>query len=642
MVRVSTVLTILAYLVALIGYLPVFVHAALLPRLAFPLAFIAGCLFDRRKRYPLAGIPSTALTVIAFLLYGAQFSKANPAAPVVNFLLVLLAVRLLNEKSPRNLLQIFALALFSLAGSSLFSLSAVFLVYLVLLLTLIAVSLVLLTFHTTDDRLRLPKAVLKQVVLASLAMPAASLPLLIVFFAILPRTQYPLLNFLNTTGERVTGLSDRITPGAAARVGEIKTVALRVECERLGSQELYWRGIVLDTIQGTTWTRGPRHDQERVVVGKGREVRQVIYPEPSRNSALVALNVPVRLDGVRSRQELGMTFTRTDGGTRRIRYEARSVLSDTLTVRGGIDRDHYLQLPARLSERTVALGRQLAGTGLSDAEILQRVTAHFASQRYAYATSDLAVGGDPVDSFLFERRRGHCEFFASSFAILLRLAGVPARLVGGYYGGEYHDLGGYYLITEDRAHAWVEAFVAGKGWVTVDPTIYAAGFDREGGQQRTGVVRSLNSVADSLTYYWNQAVISYDLDKQLALVQRANVSFRTLDRSLPSRGILSLVGCLLLTGAAVVLWRTYGRVGREERILKKFLVRVDKVYGTARRGHSEGLHEFARRTGDQAAMTFADVYGAALFRDRPLTVDEARRLNELIRQIGAGKTLRNP
>lgn len=634
MVRVSSVLNILASVVGIIGYLPVAAHLDLLPRLAFPVALCAGILFDRTGRHPLAGAPSTLASLGGFLFYGAQLSMANPAAPVVNFLVILLAVRMVNTKNSRNLLQVYALSLFCLASSSLFSLSAVFLVYLLLLLAIIAVSLVLLTFHGVDERLSLPPASLRKVLTAALVMPAASFPLLLVFFALLPRSQYPLLNFLNAPAERTTGFSDRVEPGRAASVGEVKSVAFRVQCEKLAKGELYWRGIVLDTISGTTWLRSGHRAAERSFTGKGRTVRQVVYPEPSLNTYLLALNVPLRLDGVRADQDADFTFTRRGGAGRgRIRYEAVSVLTDTTGVRGEIDREFYLRLPARVSPRTAALARRLTEGGHTDEEMIARVTAWFEGERFAYATKGLPLSEDPVDAFLFERRTGHCEFFASSFAVILRLAGVPTRLVGGYYGGEYNDFGGYYTVTEDMAHVWVEAFVAGKGWIKIDPSALAADFVRVGTPAERSAARRIAAVFDSFSYYWNQAVITYDLQKQVELVRRANNRFRSLDLT---PNIQRLVGialfCLALGGVVFFVRRFAGR-SREQRLVERLLTKVGVANGVG----SKGLHEIAAAVDDPAVTEFVTVYGRAVYRDLPLTDEEYHRLVTLLGEIGPRK-----
>lgn len=635
MVPVSSLITVLAYGVAVLGYLPVALHVDLVVRIAFPLALAAGIYLDRKGKYPFTGMPTTVLAFTLFVVYFFQLSMANPAAPVVNFIVVLLSVRLVNEKSSRNLLQIFALALFALASSSLFNLSAIFLVYLFLQLGLIAVSLVLLTFHSVDARLHLTRKSLWRVVGVALAMPAASVPLLLIFFAILPRTQYPLLNFLNVPGERATGFSDRVEPGKATSIGDVKTIAFRAECEQLGRNDLYWRGIVFDTMSGATWMRSTKRPAEVSVTPRGKTVRQVVYPEPSRNTYLLALDVPTSLDGVRASQDADFTFTRRIGGNSRIRYEARSVMAGVIPVPRGIDRDHYLRLPTRVSSRATDLARNFTADNPTDGERLSRVENWFMQQGFRYATSGLAVADDPVDAFLFEKRTGHCEFFASSFATLLRLAGVPTRLVGGYYGGDYNEVGGYYAVTEDRAHVWVEAFVEGRGWVRVDPSSLASNFDRAASSSRSFTTK-IGALMDSFTWYWNQAVITYDLQKQVDIIRRANRQFRGMSLSFDKRLLLPAAG--IAATLAATAWCFMGRGGRtqEERILRRFLARIEKIYGVSRNHPSRGLKELADMVGDPAAAEFAAIFGGAVYRDRRLSAEECRQLTHIIDAVGKG------
>lgn len=635
MVSVKTVITILAYLVAALGYLPVVLYADWPARLAAPLALALGIAFDRRGRHPLAGIPATLFTVVAFAAYLLQWSRSNPAAPVVNFLVMLLAVRLVNEKSPRNLLQIFALALFLLAGSSLFSLSALFLLYLALLLALIAIALVLLAFHSVDEGISLTSRALRRVVTAALTMPAASLPLLLVFFAILPRPQFPLLSFLNAPGDKTTGLSERVEPGTSSSVSDDRTVAFRAECERLERNALYWRGLVLDTATPAGWVRGTTQTADSPAQPQGRAVRQVIYPEPSRTTYLVGLNVPIRMDGIRNRQANDFTFVNRGRPGGRIRYEVQSVVSDTIAVRGTVDRNRYLKLPERISGRTVDLARRLTAGAADDAARLERIEAWFRDAGFSYATTELPVSDDPVDAFLFGSKRGHCEFFASSFARLLRVAGVPARLVGGYYGGEYNELAGYYLVTEDRAHVWVEAFIDGRGWVMVDPSAFAVNFGRVGQTSSPGMLGKMTRVVDSLSYLWIQAVITYDLQKQVELVRTANSRFKDLRIPGDVRLVASAIIAALAALGGVLAIRRHRSGGREKRLLKRLRAKLTRYYGLPRDPDpSQGLSETVAGLNDPAATEFVAVYSGAVYHDRRLTPDEVRRLDRLIKDIG--------
>lgn len=636
MVSVNSVVSLLASCVALLGYLPVMSYLDVAAKAALPVALAGGYWCDRRRYYPASGLPSTVLTVICFLVYAGQWSSDNPATPVVNFLAVLQAVRLVNAKTPRNVLQIFALALFTLAGSSLFNLSAIFVVYLLLLLALIAVSLVLLTFQSVDDRLVLPTNVMRKIVVSALLMPIAAIPLVLLFFVILPRTQYPLWDFSQASAVRSTGFTDRVEPGQSATVADVATVVFRAECIPLGSNDLYWRGIVLNEPVGSSWVRGPVHAGERPLPGRGKVVKQVIYPEPSANRYLFALNLPQQIFGVPNERSGDLVFQRKGRGESRVRYEVQSVLADHVAVAADIDRPFYLRLPQDISPQTRALASDLARNARSDRAKLDRILGFFARQQFHYATTDLPVGADPIAQFLFDKKRGHCELFASSCALLLRLAGVPARLVGGYYGGEYHEMGGYYVITEAMAHVWVEAYIDGQGWVTVDPSSYAVNFRQ---QLRAGAGRAIGlfaRVSDSLTYYWNRAVITYDLQKQLELVRRADRRFSNLHLPTTANRLLVPVGALFIAAVAWFLFRS-GRWSRKERLVKRFYARVEQEYGLSVAEGGLGLQELADMTGDPVVAEFAVRYGAILYQDRQLAGREYRQLAALLRRIGHWK-----
>lgn len=637
MVRIRTILNMLSYAISLLGFAPVFPYIDMLPRLVFLASCAAGVHFDRRGEHPLRGVAPTAISLVFFAYYAMQFSMANPSLPVVNILVILLGIRLLSEKEGRNYLQIFALSLFLLAGSSLLSLSAAFLIYLILQITFIALSLVLLTFHSSDSRLALSFRDLKKVLSVSLTIPALSLLLMIFFFFILPRTEYPLWNFLNPTGGSVAGFSEKVAPGTAQSVGELKRTAFRVECGRLSREDLYWRGIVLNGFEGSTWVRGEPPSGEAGVAAGGSTVRQTVYPEPNRSRYLIALNVPQRMAGIRESRSPDCVHTAKELGIKRVRYEAMSAVTDRIEVQGKLERDFYLGLPQHLPPRTALLAKSLFAGADSDAEKLSRLKDFYLSQRLSYSTRNLPTGEDSLDRFLFEGKSGHCEFFASSFALILRLGGVPSRLVGGYYGGEYNELGGYYIVTEDSAHVWVEAYIEGKGWLKVDPSGFAANPREVGGERKgKGVARRIAHLLDALGYQWNRAVIAYDLEKQIHLLSRANAGLR--------RGALSfspqktwLWGLLPLAAGALLL--LCGRLftgSAEERVLASFYRRVRKRYGPDRVPSESGLLELASALDDAAVKEFAAVYYQAVFRDRGLTRAEIRRLKEILKEVAGG------
>ncbi|HEY7746698.1 MAG TPA: DUF3488 and transglutaminase-like domain-containing protein [Desulfuromonadales bacterium] len=636
MVRVSFLLNLLGYTTAALGVAPLFLYLDLPVQLTLPLALAAGVFCDRRRRYPLSGGIATLLSIVCFLLYAVQISRDHLIEPVVNILALLLAVRLVTEKNGRNTLQVFVLAVFALASSTLLTLSAAFFLYLVLLVAGVTVGLVLLSFHAVNPQLVLSRLQTRRILGIALTLPAVSLVLMLAFFVILPRTQYPLWNFLNPTATATTGFSEEVRPGSFAGIAAGKEVALRVESERLPREELYWRGIILNTPAGSTWVRQLPPPGDMARIRGGRTIPQTIYPEPKSGNYLFALDVPRGVEGLRSSQAGDFIFRSRGSLDRRVKYTAVSVVGGALEAIGPVDRNFYLAVPPHLSERVhqVAVGIAARGAGAGDRIAL--LEAFFANQQLDYATSDLPASDDPVDEFLFEKKRGYCEFFASSFALLLRLSGVPARLVGGYYGGEYNEMGGYYLVTEDTAHVWVEALVDGH-WVRLDPSRLARNAEASLLAPRVRGLSAGRRILDTVDYYWNRAVVAYDLARQLQLLQQTNRQLRQLriPFDLQTAGVYLLAGIAGLIALVAMLRR--GKYSREERILRAFLRRVRKKHHLDAIPAATGLQELAKQLDDPVCREFAEIFGGGVYRDRKLTGVELKRLKALVRRLHKGK-----
>jgi protein-glutamine gamma-glutamyltransferase len=626
MVRIKSVLSILAVCVSLIGYLPLQPYLDPFAGWFFPAALLFGLFLQGRGR-SLPGRILTPLSILLFLYIASGFTQENMLQVTADLLVVFLGVRMLGEKSGRNYLQVFALALFCLAASSLYNLSALFLVYLLLLLLLLAVSLVVLTFHSHDPEIALTRRELKKVLSVACLMPVAALPILLVLFVLLPRTQYPLWDFLNRGGAKNSGFSETVRPGGVSNVSTAQNVVFRAITPKVPDSKLYWRGIVLNAFNENAWVRLPNPQETPIGTEKGMSVLQEIYPEPSSTPYLLALNIPRQISGVRQFEFTDVIFRARYPQEKRIKYQVQSTLSDVIRINGGIDRDFYLKLPQTVSPRMRAKGRELSRPGLSAGDKIQLLERFFRAQRIAYATTGLPVGPDSLDAFLFAKKRGNCEFFASSCATLLRLAGVPARLVGGFRGGTYNEMGGYYLVTDDMAHVWVEAFVEGRGWLTVDPTLWSVGFSRG-----DGVARKLRLYFDAVGFYWNKAVITYDLEKQIALVRKAGSKARDLRFPSLSGRRLTAFSLWLLPLAALVALYFRRPQSREARLLKRFLRAARRRYPDDFR-LDFGLYELAERIKDPHLQSFVAIYGAALYSDRRLQAEELAKLKEIIRML---------
>lgn len=634
MIRIKAPLDICSHGVSLLALALVFPYVDLFARVMVVTCAMFGLYCDRKGRYPVPPLAATLFSVGIFLMYILQFTIENPVLPGVHILALLLAVRLVSAKEPRNYLQMYALSLFLLAGYSLLSLSAAFLGYLASMVILIAVALVLLTFHATDREMRVSRGEIKTLLLVSTGIPLLSLVLMVFFFFVLPRTQYPIWNVLNRAGQSATGMSETVAPGRSGSVAEVKKPAFRVSCRKLPQENLYWRGIVLNNFDGSSWSRSEVSD-EPVPRLSGPVVEQTIYPEPNRGRYLPALNMPVSIRGVRGTMAADRVFSTYEVPSRRVKYEARSVLVENMAVAGEPRSDLYLQLPGNVRPRISGLALRLFRGTTSPDERLARLREFYLDQRFAYSTSRLPTGDDALEKFLFEAKSGHCEFFASTFALLLRLGGVPARLVGGYYGGEYNEIGAYYLVTDDMAHAWVEAFLPGKGWVTIDPSGYARNFQEVGAARvagRKGLARLL-SLLDTLNYYWNQAVITYDLEKQIQLFTRAGAELRqaALPRNMARIALIFISFCALIIGGYCSF--RYARTPVEVRILNRFRRKLKKRFAHISVPREKGLFELADELGDPDVRRFAELYYATLFRNRKPSADEYRLLRQLLNEL---------
>lgn len=627
MIRIRSVLLFLTFCIALLGYIPLFPHIEPAPRYLFLVAFAAGVFADYRNRYPAASI-TTPCSFLFVAYYVVQFSRDNVLSPAANAIILLLGVRLISEKSVRNHQQVFVLALIALAASSLYSLDAVFLLYLLVQLVLITVSMVLLTFHGKDPQMNISRPGMKKILTSALLMSLAIIPLTAFFFIILPRTQYPLWHFVQNPSAKVTGFSEKIEPGTASTAAA-KIVAFRAETSRIEPSRLYWRGIVLNQVFGNAWvrTRPPADEISRVKAGP--TIRQTIYPEPSQNSYLITLNIPQNLSGTRTVASRDMVFHKPYPSQRRISYSVESIMADSIPVVGGINSKFYLNLPTGISPRMQNLARDLRRQSRNPRQLLSRLQAFYTEKKFIYLTSGLPTGSSSIDAFLFDVRRGNCELFAVSAATLLRMAKVPARLVGGYLGGEYNPLGRYYTVTEDMAHVWLEVYLAGEGWVTCDPTRWAVNTLGSSDSGSHGMMQQLKAYLDLFSYYWNRAVITYDLESQISLAGAAGRNLKQLkisDWEMP-------VILLFALAAVVTLARWFGKKRiktKEEKLISELLRIVSKRYPLAKPPGTCGLYELAGETGDRLVQHFASIYGEAVYSERPLTVQQIKQLEHIL------------
>jgi transglutaminase-like putative cysteine protease len=293
----------------------------------------------------------------------------------------------------------------------------------------------------------------------------------------------------------------------------------------------------------------------------------------------------------------------------RMRYEAESVLQYRIgaqTLASELQR--ALQLPPGAAPQAVAMAQVWRAQQSDPGQLMERALQLFRNQPFVYTLAPPELTKDPVDEFLFETRSGFCEHYASSFTVLMRAAGVPARIVTGYLGGELNPVDGYLVVRQSEAHAWSEVWIAGAGWVRVDPTAAVSPLRIQQGlanavpatdplplirRVRSDWVRSARHTWDALSNSWNQWVLGYTPDRQTRFL--ASIGFPDVTWQDMVIALTVATGTLLLAFALAMAYRLRAReVDQVQRTWMAFCAAM-AARGLERR-QSEGPRDFAKRS----------------------------------------------
>lgn len=375
----------------------------------------------------------------------------------------------------------------------------------------------------------------RQQLRSGLVLFGAALPLSIVLFLLFPRLQTPLWGI--ETHSATTGISDDITLGDIGKLSQSDETAFRVRFDGREPEphERYWRGPVLWHTDGRHWTAGRiPAERQTPLTSKGMPISYELTLEPTGEYWLFGLDLVTR-PAAHSHLNSDLTLVGKQRINRRTSFRLVSDPSVRETAISPALRHRALQLPAEISPRV----RDLVATWQSQSdpkrplEIVQKALSYFSEQPFVYTLTPGTLAGDPVDGFLFETRRGFCEHYAGSFAVLMRLAGIPTRLVLGYQGGEKNPHADHWVVRQSDAHAWNEVWIAGLGWWRVDPTA-AVSPDRiehpidsalsEDGDRivfrvevdglLSGLVRRAGWLADAVDLGWHRWVIGFTAERQ--------------------------------------------------------------------------------------------------------------------------------
>jgi protein-glutamine gamma-glutamyltransferase len=628
------------FLIALIVFLSVFSYLDPLVPAVFIVLSLGALISEYKKRY----IPRILLTissVIVLVTYIYKVNKVDLAPTTVEALLILMAVKLLEKKQFRDYVQIYLISVFLLSGGALLGISLTFVFYVLVLLFLFNIAMILVAYYRDDPTIVLPLGNIEKIIWKGSLIPVCAIPLAALLFVITPRTPFPILDFLNQENSALTGFSDHVSLGKVTEIQEDGRPIFRAAMGRVPEGSLYWRGMVLDYFDGSTW----RSVNRGMVLEKPSDraklqslVWQEIYIEPYGNVFLFGLDQPLvtLYRGVKESDD--KTFTSDEPITHKARYRVASQtqlpLNEPLTKR-----ELYLQLPRGLSPAVLQLATRL---NTDDPKVTLDATLKFLnSQNFSYSLKNLPVTKLPLDDFLFTLHYGNCEYFASAFAVLSRINHIPARLVAGYQGGVYNNLGKYYLVSQKQAHVWVEVYIQGKGWLRYDPTPGMSGPRKP---QNLSMLLRARLYLDMINYYWIAFVVNFDLQKQVTLFSKARSAAEETSIKighLPFRKLTIVVTILVLIIFSAYALNHRLRKSDAEKLIGSFILCLEK-YGYTR-GASQGLEEFVHTIQQDefryCAEDFVRHFEQIYYKDRPFLKEEKVLLQSKIKNLK--KTLRN-
>ncbi len=570
-----------------------------------------------QRGWPLPGRVLRLLLTLAalgavYLSFGTVMGRDAGAA----LLALMLGLKLLETRQARDAAVVIALAYFLTVTLALFNQSPGLALYQFLVMVMITVSLLQLNRPLAAAP---PARALRQ----AATMMLQALPVMLLLFLLFPRLPGPLWG---TAAGGGNGLDDSMSPGSISSLGRSQAVAFRAAFDGPvpDNSLLYWRGPVLWYSDGRSWhaqapgaasagvrpgaSDGESRDEGPPLL-RGEAVSYEVTLQPHGRRWLYALDLPTRIPpGSRRSPDLMLLADKPVDGVMRYRTASHLFYRTAPRLPESVRR-RALQLPPRTNPRTRALARRWRAMGLDDQALVQAALRYFNEEAFHYTLQPpLLDGPDPVDQFLFQTRRGFCEHYAAAFTVLMRAAGIPARIVTGYQGGEFNPVGNYLVVRQRDAHAWAEVWLAGEGWRRIDPTAAVA-------PQR--IERGMDSVADSdleaplrdgalsppwqrlrwgldaLDNGWNQWVLGYGHALQQQLLSRWGLG------DWPARAAVLGAGLvLILTLLAALLWyRMWSRRRRGGDAVQAAYRRFCRKLARRglRRRQGEGPRDFADR-----------------------------------------------
>jgi protein-glutamine gamma-glutamyltransferase len=563
--------------------------------------FVRGYFLAPGRRVVIPERWTTYLTLayVVFYLVDYLWLSGSFLTSTVHLVLFGMAVRLFSSQRERDHYMLAVLAFLMVLAAAVLTVDSIFMFAFAAFMLMAVVTFVLMEMRHSSEaatiQSREPEGRQTQRAIAlSLATVAPVLMLLILvgaggIFFLLPRVSSRYLTAYAPSNDLSTGFSDRVQLGLIGQIQQSSALVMHVQIDgdTSGLYDLKWRGVALSLFDGRTWTNplehavAPRLQDGSFYLVPARSQMNSVDEEPAPRSIHtihyrvmmepVGSNVfflaakPAMLQGdyrMLTVDRAGAVYN-VDGEHPISRYEATSNIAGAARedLRSPIGPFPpgvlltYLQLPPKLDSRIPRLAQEVtasSGSAYDKAVALE----HYLATSFGYTLQlPLTSPVDPVANFLFERKRGHCEYFASSMALMLRTLQIPSRVVNGFRTGEFNDLTSKYVVHASDAHSWVEAYFPGQGWITFDPTPAAPPLAHNRWDRAMLYL-------DAAASFWREWVVNYDATHQKSLGQDAARNTRSLLDS--GRWWVRRHYLVLLNSAQRVhdrIWQSPGRWG---------------------------------------------------------------------------------
>jgi transglutaminase-like putative cysteine protease len=549
--------------------------------------------------------------ILSLLFFG--YGSVRGIEPGVSLIVMLTSIKILEAHTAREFhIMVMVAWVLCLCG---FFLSQSLAIALCLLIAFTLLLVALIQFHRGSSSAFWPPVRTAGKLLAQAA------PLIILLFLFFPRVTTGLRFQIAPQRGSSAGFSDRLSPGSVSSLANSSEVAFRAEFpdgKIPPLSAMYWRGVVMRHGEGLEWEAlNPPAALPRISQGPphGEAIRQWITIEPHEARWMFALDWPVNSPSG-AMLAPGNYLWSSQPIHKPRRYEVASYPEIPNNRLHSREREPLLQVPASISPAVRALAQSWMAEKAEPRAIVNKALEFFRTQGFQYSLSPGAYGKNDLDEFLFHRRLGFCEHYAASFATLMRLAGIPARVVTGYLGGEYNEIGRFFLVRQADAHAWCEVWFPDTGWQRVDPTAVVAADRVNLGfnyflERRGAAAGQLNNTQSALakklagwpifararlgwqtlSYTWDTRVLSFDGDEQESFF--ASVGMAGHGPIFLIVGIVVIAIALLTLYAGWTRWRTRPCGDRVKIMYESFCRKAAKL--GAPRNPAEGPLDFSHR-----------------------------------------------